>query len=433
MPLARIITRTPQNAVAASEYLRSQGYTVETVSPQEFRITPAELELNLERCSPAEAVERAQARVESQGVVAEPAEVVAAPAVVPPQEGKIAIAYDITGRPVEFADEHEVERQQRPRSLGSALAAMLKRGRAYLATGLAGARQSVRRPASEFQRRRAEEHALKLEAELACEREEIRREEEMARERVRQEMERRRADAEDAERQRQQQIAAEQQAEQERARVAALHEARIGAEPAAAPQLSPPPVPPPEAVPAVAAEAAGEKLNGRPTPAELAPERKPTEEAVRQPPPRRLPERTASAARRPRPAIAISRTAVATACGLSLLLLLGFVAYANRRPASPLSPGALIREVKQDVPFGAATITPPAATSKPVVGTPASKRSPALRRATQPRPATQAGARQLRRPSQDVSLAEDEVVVRHLTPPRPQPSTAKLKRHSDLD
>ena len=46
MPLARIITRNPQDAFAVSEYLRSEGYTVETVSPAEFRITPAEIELD---------------------------------------------------------------------------------------------------------------------------------------------------------------------------------------------------------------------------------------------------------------------------------------------------------------------------------------------------------------------------------------------------
>ena len=59
MPLARIITRSPQATILASEYLRSQGYMVETVSPGEFRVTPAEFELNLEKCGPQEALARA--------------------------------------------------------------------------------------------------------------------------------------------------------------------------------------------------------------------------------------------------------------------------------------------------------------------------------------------------------------------------------------
>jgi len=87
------------------------------------------------------------------------------------------------------------------------------------------------------------------------------------------------------------------------------------------------------------------------------------------------------------------------------VLLLGFVAYTNRRPASPLSPGALMQNdlVKQDLPFGAATITPqPAMTQKPSPGT-QGKPSPSRRSADQ-------------------------------TPrAKPQPSTAKLKRPSEME
>lgn len=432
MPLSRIITRTPQDAVAASEYLRSQGYTVETVSPEEFRITPAEVELNLDRCSPAEAVERAQALVESRTASTA---VAAVPAGMPPQEGKIAVAYDITGRPVEFADQEEVERRQKSSSLWRALAAMLHRGWVHLGASLAGAWQSVKRPAVDFQRKRVEQHLLKFEAQLAREREEIRSGEELARERVRQETERQRQEAERAERQRPEQIAAERQAEQERARVAALHEAMIAAQRAAAPQQPPPQGPPPQVAPAVTQEAASANLNALLPPVELQPMVAAAKETVRSQPPRRRTEHARPLPERPRPLITVSRTAVATACGLSLLLLLGFVAYANRRSASPLSPGILMKDVKQTVPFGAATINPPAATSKPVVATPAGKHSPAVRRANQMLPAARPGARRLHRPLQDDSLGDNEIVVRHLKspPPKPQPSTAKLKRHSDLE
>jgi len=430
MPLARIITRSPQDAFVVSEYLRSQGYTVETVSPNEFRITPAEIELDLGRWGIAQALERARALVESGGGAATPAEVAAAPEAALPQEDKIAVAYDIAGRPVEFAGQQEVEPRQRHNSISSALVAMLSRGGAFLITGLAGVWQSVKAPAIEFQRKRAEQHALKLEAQLAREREEIRRQEQLARERVRREMERQREEAEVAERRRQEEIAAEQQ-EQERARVAALHEAMIAAERAAPPQ-PPSQMLVPESAPVLDATAAS-NLDALPAPAAPALEREIAAEPLRQQP-RRSPERAQPVlARRRRTPIAISRTALATACSLSLLLLLGFVGYANRRPASQLLPGALRNDVKQDVPFGAATITPPAAASEHNPVKPA-KSSAAIRRPKRKLPANQPGGKQVRSSSQDSSLANDEAVVRHLTPPpQPQPSTAKLKQHSDED
>lgn len=412
MPLARIITRTPQDAVGASEYLRSLGYTVETVSPEEFRITPAELELNLDRCGAAEAVERALALVDSGAAVAAEIEALPAPEPTPPQKAKIPIAYDITGRPVEFADEERLESRPRHSGLGSVLAAV--------ATWL--------RPWSNSRQRRAEQHALKLEAQAARQREEVRRQEDLARERLRQETERQRQAAELVER-RQEQLAAEQQ---EQARIAALHEARIAAE-RETPQEQPLPlVPPSESTPVVTEETAGDNLTVLAAPSAPRPkaEPAPVAEVVRQQVSRLQRPRPVQARRRRSP-IAISRTAVATACGLSLLLIMGFVAYANRRPVSPFLPGALTN-VKQDVPFGAASVTPSAIAAPPRRVAPG-KRPAAAHAANRKPPAGQPAARQLRRPSQDDP--HDEVAVRHFQPaqPRPQPSTAKLKRHSDLD
>jgi hypothetical protein len=132
------------------------------------------------------------------------------------------------------------------------------------------------------------------------------------------------------------------------------------------------------------------------------------------------------------------RRAVATAFGASLLLLLAFVAYANRRPASPLSPAVLMRDgqVKQNLPFGPATIMPAAAAvvPKPSAST-AAKAPTVVRPATRKPSAGRRSAQPLRRPTRDDSPAEDEAVVRHFTPPRarPQPSTAKLKQYSDTD
>ena len=380
MPLARIITRTPEDATAAFDYLLSQGYTVETVSPGEFRITPAALELNLEKCRPGQAVARAKALVEAQsGAAPLKVEMPAAPEPLPPQKPKIPVAYDIAGRPVEFADEEVLDRQQKSNSLGWVLASLLSR---------------VTAPVRDSRQRRSERHALKLEAERAREREEIEREEELARERVRQEMKRQREEAEQAERQRQEQIAAEQQAELERARIAALREARIAAEREAARQQQAPPVIPPE----------------------------PALDASRQPAPAvRL---GAGRGRRGAPS-AISVKALAIGCVAGLLVVLG-LAFTNRRPALPLSPGALMKDgwVKQDVPFGTATITPlpkpkpsPVTTAKSSPGTHPANRKPS---ASHPRHASQASAK--------------GVVVQDLQAPplpKPQPSAAKLKEHSE--
>jgi hypothetical protein len=402
MPLARIITRTPQDAVAASEYLRSLGYRVETVSPGEFRITPADIELNLDRCGAAEAVQRALAVVES-GASAEPEP--AEPEPAPLEKAKVPVAYDITGQPVEFAGEEETEGRSKP-----GLAAWLER-----------AGQSVRRPWNDFLQQRAERRTLKLQA-AAEKKQETRRREAFARQRLQQEITRQREAAELAHRRQREQIEAEQAAAEEQARIAPLPEVTTTAEREMS--LQPTLAPPPGVAPVVAAEAAPENQAALPAPAEA-----PPEEAALPPvqlqAPRALPRPRLVKVQRTRAPIAISRTAVASACGLGLLVIMGFVAYANRRPASPLPAGALTN-VKQDVPFGPATITPSLPASKP---SPAGKRSAAVRTASR-KPSAGQGIHHSSR--DDV---QDDVVVRHLQPAqsKPQPSTAKLKRHSDLD
>jgi hypothetical protein len=323
MTLARIITRNPQDAFAVSEYLRSEGYTVETVSPAEFRITPAELELDLNRCKRGAAVARAKAMVASRrGMAPVEQEAPTAPEPALPKKAKVSVAYDIVGRPVAFADEEEPERNQGPRSTRNALASALSR---------------LMAPVRELQQWSAENRALKLEAG-----QERRREQELARERARQEMERRRVEAERAEQRRQEQVAAEQQAEQERARAALVRNATIAAAGTAARKKQ-------------AETVAGEK------PAEQAQtEPASVENLVRQQLPVRRPARSFVARRRTSTVLRRVTTAV---LGASFMAFIGYIAYANRRPASPLSPGALMMNgsIKQEVPFGPVTITPPAA------------------------------------------------------------------------
>jgi hypothetical protein len=301
MPLARIITRNPQDTFAVSEYLRSEGFTVETVSPEEFRVTPAELEFDLNHCKRGEAVARAKAMVASRrGMAPVEQEAPATPEPALPEKTKVPVAYDIVGRPVEFADEEDPERHQGPRSTRNVLASLLNR---------------LTAPVRELQQRRAERRALKLEAEMSR-----RREQELARERARQEMERRRVEA--------------ALAEQERARAALVRNPAISAARAAAGKKQAEPV-------------AGEK------PASA-------ENLVRQQLSVRRPARSSVA--RGRTSRLLGRAA-ATTLAVSLVALVGFVAYDNRRPASPLSPGALMMNgsIKQEVPFGPVTITPPAA------------------------------------------------------------------------
>ena len=145
MSLARIITRHPQDAFAVSEYLRSEGYTVETVSPEEFRITPAEVELDLNRCKKGEAVDRARALVEShRGTASTQTEVPAVSEHPQPQKATIPVAYDIVGTPVAFAEEEEPEGQKAPKGTDSALASLLSRLTAPVQSFNSGAPRSVR-------------------------------------------------------------------------------------------------------------------------------------------------------------------------------------------------------------------------------------------------------------------------------------------------
>jgi hypothetical protein len=122
------------------------------------------------------------------------------------------------------------------------------------------------------------------------------------------------------------------------------------------------------------------------------------------------------AVRRWRAPVWVSRKVVVTASAAGFLLLLGFVAYANRRPASPFPPGALLKNesVKQDVPFGTATVVPSAARPQPSPVT-ATTALPAVRPRTPKPSAGRRGANLHRRPSRDDS------------------STARLKPQSEID
>jgi hypothetical protein len=59
MPLARILTRFPEQANALSQELRQHGYTVEFSKPEAAGTLPADLEIDFEICAEPDALERA--------------------------------------------------------------------------------------------------------------------------------------------------------------------------------------------------------------------------------------------------------------------------------------------------------------------------------------------------------------------------------------
>src|SRR5438105_11407440 len=67
MPVARILTRFPEDATAISGPLQSLGYTVEIAPPDEPGSMPADLEIELERCPAGAALARAEQLARSAG------------------------------------------------------------------------------------------------------------------------------------------------------------------------------------------------------------------------------------------------------------------------------------------------------------------------------------------------------------------------------
>jgi len=112
-----------------------------------------------------------------------------------------------------------------------------------------------------------------------------------------------------------------------------------------------------------------------------------------------------------------------------LTVMLGFAAAMNLRPAPPIPAKMLQNSAQQNVPFGAASITPPAASAPVPARATAAAPKPAPRpSATRPKPARPAPrARHSRR------YLEDEVVVRHFGASRSAraQSHAAVRRYSD--
>ncbi len=431
MPLARIVTRTPAQLAALSEYLRARGYTVEFVEPGTLRTAPAELEMDLEGCTAEEAISRGVQAAEAAQT----------------HSVRRAIAYDITGRPVAFADEEG----ECPAKAGNPVAQAWNglrdalrdlREDVQLSFGrLREWAQEGRRTVQEYRTHYQEEHR-RAQAEKEHEREvqALAREAERSRRQEEEEARQRAA----AERFRRQQDVAAQRAEADRA-PREQEEAARRAELAAARERWR------QQQEQVRREALAEREH------RLLEEfrREARQDAVQErfqveqntagqevaPAEAALSEREVQ---RPHPR-SFQRDgdwmkAAVAAIVLALLATLGYAAYANRQPAAPLSNRALVRSqnVSQPVPFGAAVVPPPQLMTSPPP--PPQRTVPQSDVAPKP-PATPKPSPRVRRvrPTRvaDDTVAEDEVVVHHsaTTSARSRTTTARStpKHISDLE
>jgi hypothetical protein len=414
MPLARIRTDSRELALDLAEELYELGYTVETISPAEYREGAADLEIQLEACDPnqltslvASVGERYKEVFLAEGVIDRLP--VHAPVVVPerrpvPQQ---AIAFVEVAAPVEAPPPAE-------------LAHFVESAKPLIAPESPAVQQPVLAAAdsgdpyvqqSTGRTRRFAEVVASVGTTLSRAGLFVSDKADHVRERLsalRVEVSRRsqaRAERLQVERQRAAEMAAAEALRRESER-----EVRRAAEPI----IKPAPVPKqsPRSTSAFTASAG-----------EVRPSRVPISGRVR--------SRLAKANSRGRqlrnsPAFALKFGAAVGLVGMVLL-----IAYANRRPPTPVGLGELTRSttVKQSAPFGSAEIKA-VATQAVVPASPQAKVGQAK--------STRASAKPSITTASEGDYDEPEVVVRHYAPAqrKPEVNTAKddgIKRFSDLD
>ena len=454
MPVARIYTRFPDEATGLAERLRARGYTIELVDPGDFRVTPADIEIQLDRLKTGEAMAAAArfARTHDAEVFVAPGVALDEPALRAAKEGAAELGNAFVDGLKRLlapfrragASAHATRAARRQAKLDAELARETERKRLAEQQAAAKAQQDAKWASEreivlarqrEEDARRGEEQRQRREEEarVAAEREAIVAEERRRAEEIRQrEEEERRQHAEAAARLAAEQAArvAEQQrlaeeerkAEEERERKRQAAEAAAQAEAKKRGDLA--------ARVAVAAPAAA----------------------------------AATATARPQPMIArlqqqrerqnarVMWRAMIAAAIVAGVLALGWGAYENRTPAQPLSNSDLVhgQQIKQEVPFGPASIgaqqqQPPATTTatvrppqtqaqaKPAQAAPA-KASPAQGG----KPAPRRHARQFKSSPDDVDeVAQDEVIY-HGAPKHSsgqasaQQPQSQVKRYSDM-
>lgn len=469
MPLARIVVRQPSDAAALAEYLRTQGFEVETVEPGAAASAAADLEIDLERLPAEAALARAAQLAEERSAdiwvaagvtnalkaealpapepqpAAEPGSVSSAGQDAGGQAGSIAAAAQsfreamheagaaLSGARAEVAESLNACRRR--------VASVYGRGRGQALAFLSrmAEQQRERRAARETARRlREEERQAELqrraeaEAKRAAELERMAqqsavRQAELQRQRLEQEATRRtelerRAREEAARRAEERRLAAEQTSSPEEERASGAGTSSVS-KPAEAQAVPPPPtvrlpLPPAEReayssreTPAYAPTAGARAWAAQPRRQPAGPREAPCSVYV---PPGSLREMQ-------------WRKSAFVSSLIALVIMFAFGAVVQRQastllPSSRLDSGA---RVTQQVPFGAAASAPVAVQPKP----------PATHlvhvRQTPPRRA----ASQRQTPGESEVTAED-VVVRHY-PRRTLAHTAEtrsqVKRYSDLD
>lgn len=489
MPLARIVTRSYDEASPLAERLRQYGYTVEIFSPDQLRLSDADLEIELEVVPIEKALKVAAGRARKheadvfvdRGVYSEvpspPAN--AGPEVIqepePPVEPEAAVQNHVppSSPPAEAAAETssgaEAEAPQVPQEH---IAEVVEDVLAEVGGAMAEARQgiaeswqhtrehagsAVSRLAGKFAEARArraaereEQHRIREQEEelrrqeretekarRAVEAEQARRaaaeerrlrEQELGLRRQREEEERRRLIAE------QQRLAAERAAEAEENRRRFEEQQRLAAERAAA-----------EAeehrrrfeeqqrlaAERAAAEAERKVLPVPPQPATQTRDVDPVAAEM---------EARAAVERRPRPRPAVRvrprpvvsrrqrqwQRAALFASIVALVIMTGFaLAMRQETPFSPSSKLLPAGAVQEQVPFGPASAAPQQVMPAPVRVTTPQQRSA-------PRPATPRRER-----NRDSGVAQDEVIIHHYAPRHPAAAkastTAGVRHYSDMD
>ena len=470
MPLARIVTRSYDEAHGLAERLRQSGYTVEIFGPDQLRLSEADLEIEVEVVPRDKALKVAAGRARKheadifvdRGVYSEPAAPAAAPEVIQEAavEPEAAVPAPVmASAPLEAAP--EISRSsgdsEAPEAAQEHISEVLENTLAEVGGAVADARQGIteswqhtreragsavshlagkfaevrtRRAAEREEQRRIREQEEELrrreretekarravveeQARRAAEEERRLREQEWALRRLREEEERQQLIAE------QRRLAAERAAaaEEERRRVVAEQQ-RLAAERAAEEAERK------ASQPALAEPAAPVVHDVDPVAAEMEARTRPPVE----PPPRPRP------APRARPRVVGSgrqrqwqRAALYASIG-ALVIMIGF-ALAMRQEAPLSGSSNMLPEgaVQEQVPFGPASAAPHQVTPSPNrVATPPQR--------TRPR-STPAPSRRVR--SRDSGVAEDEVIVHHYGPRHPAATktstTAGVRHYSDMD
>jgi hypothetical protein len=403
MPLARIITRSPEHTSALSQQLQLEGYSVEVTSPEEIHTQPADLEIEFALSNSAEALQRASRYASELGadlvVASGVLELAAQPMPVAPVELQPAEVLGILRQPEAQAIPMEVMSIEpipaEPVAIQSAeeeISHELPPYNQHFARNLGGqlreALAALGASAAELRKRLAEH----LRSAVASTRSGIATLTSEYQERARQK-------------------AAEKQAERERAAIASLQ--------AETQQL--PHVDVPQQQPELVAAAA---------------------EPLRNPVPIAADSVAASSTKiaRKRRAPLQLRGIFTGAAAASALFIVGMV-LANVHQQSPLPARMTQTSVEQHVPFGAIIVQGTPAQSKVTVAQPKIVTPPPQ---PQPRESSQTTGHKKPHPYQrraaardsDNDVTVDDVTVRHFPAAptrRPIQQQAKFKRYSDLD